>query len=101
MNLTLISIRMVFGGTCTCERTIPVRVWYGSCRPLISGLAVFRIPSLAMSSSCLPNSAALIMAPPIKQEKPPPLEDCRLLLKNAVDIKLKGHFIISRRDGSR
>jgi hypothetical protein len=35
--------------------------------------------------SCLPNSAALIMAPPIKQENPPPLEDCRLLRKNAVD----------------
>jgi hypothetical protein len=51
--------------------------------------------------SCLPNSAALIMAPPIKQENLPPLEDCRLLLKNAVDINLKGHFIVSRRDGAR
>jgi hypothetical protein len=35
------------------------------------------------------------MAPPIKQENLPPLEDCRLLLKNAVEIKLKAshqHF---------
>jgi hypothetical protein len=29
------------------------------------------------------------MAPPIKQESLPALEDCRLLLKIAVDIKLK------------
>jgi hypothetical protein len=28
------------------------------------------------------------MAPPIKQENLPPLEDCRLLLKNAVNVKL-------------
>jgi hypothetical protein len=41
------------------------------------------------------------MAPPIKQENLPPLEDCRLLLKNAVNVKLKGHFIISRRHGAR
>jgi hypothetical protein len=39
--------------------------------------------------SCLPNSAALIMAPPIKQENLPVMEDCRLLLKNTVDIKQK------------
>jgi hypothetical protein len=30
------------------------------------------------------------MAPPIKQENLPAMEDCRLLLNNAVDIKLKG-----------
>jgi hypothetical protein len=41
------------------------------------------------------------MAPPIKQENVPAMEDCRLLLKNAVDIKLKGLFIISRRHGAR
>jgi hypothetical protein len=41
------------------------------------------------------------MAPPIKQENLPAMEDCRLLLKNAVNVKLKGHFIISRRDGAR
>jgi hypothetical protein len=29
------------------------------------------------------------MAPPIKQENLPAMEDCRLRLKNAVDIKLK------------
>jgi hypothetical protein len=29
------------------------------------------------------------MAPPIKQENLPALEDCRLLLKNAVNVKLK------------
>jgi hypothetical protein len=29
------------------------------------------------------------MAPPIKQENFPAMEDCRLLLKNIVDIKLK------------
>jgi hypothetical protein len=28
------------------------------------------------------------MAPPIKQENLPPLEDCRLLLKNAVNVRL-------------
>ena len=35
------------------------------------------------------------MAPPIKQENLPAMEDCRLLLKNAIDIKLKAslqHF---------
>jgi hypothetical protein len=35
------------------------------------------------------------MAPPIKQENLPALEDCRLLLKNAVNVKLKAshqHF---------
>jgi hypothetical protein len=37
------------------------------------------------------------MAPPIKQENLPVMEDCRLLLKNAVEIKLKGLFTISRR----
>jgi hypothetical protein len=41
------------------------------------------------------------MAPPIKQENLPAMEDCRLLLKNAVDIRLKGLVIISRRDGAR
>jgi hypothetical protein len=29
------------------------------------------------------------MAPPIKQENLPAMEDCCLLLKNAIDIKLK------------
>jgi hypothetical protein len=29
------------------------------------------------------------------------LEDCRQLLKNAVNVKLKGHFIFSRRHGAR
>jgi hypothetical protein len=51
--------------------------------------------------SCLPNRGTLTMAPPIKQENLPAMEDCRLLLKNAVNVKLKGHFIISRRDGAR
>jgi hypothetical protein len=35
------------------------------------------------------------MAPPIKQENLSAMEDCRLLLKNAIDIKLKAshqHF---------
>jgi hypothetical protein len=41
------------------------------------------------------------MAPPIKKENLLAMEVCRLLLKNAVDIKLKGLFIISRRDGAR
>jgi hypothetical protein len=45
--------------------------------------------------SCLPILDALTMAPPIKKENLLAMEVCRLLLKNAVDIKLKGLFIIS------
>jgi hypothetical protein len=51
--------------------------------------------------SCPPNLGTLTMAPPIKQENLPAMEDCHLMLKNAVDIKLKGLFIISRSDGAR
>jgi hypothetical protein len=39
--------------------------------------------------SCPPHPAALVMAPPIKKENLPAMEDCRVLLKNVVDIKLK------------
>jgi hypothetical protein len=41
------------------------------------------------------------MAPPIKQENLPAMDDCRLQLKNAVKIKLKGLLIISLRHGAR
>jgi hypothetical protein len=45
--------------------------------------------------SCPPNTGTLTMAPHIKKENLSTMEDCCLLLKNAIEIKLKGLFIIS------
>jgi hypothetical protein len=79
------SIRLVPGGE-FCPMTAPLT-------PLLIWHPKGGLPA---SRTC----AHYRMAPPIKQENLPAMEDCRLLLKNAVEIKLKGLFIISRRDGA-